>query len=210
MPEAAVKKNAHVWERDEHNHYVEPVWCSRRLFEVEPFDGLVVDPCAGFGHVVQGAVEAGVLVHGYDLVDRGRYGVIGGRNFFSDSHTHGRWPVDNIASNPPYGKRPKAEVRPGERGRFEEEFVRVALQRARYKVAVFLQGQWISGAARGLWLEGLPLYRVYHVSPRPSCPPGHVIAAGQKPGNGTADYAWFVFLKGFDGAPTVHWLRRDG
>lgn len=27
--------------------------------------------------------------------------------------------------------------------------------------------------------------------------------------NGTTDYAWFVFLHGFIGAPTTHYLRRD-
>jgi hypothetical protein len=40
-------------------------------------------------------------------------------------------------------------------------------------------------------------------------PPGHVLEAGGKPGNGTTDYAWFVWLRGYDGFPEVRWLRRD-
>lgn len=33
--------------------------------------------------------------------------------------------------------------------------------------------------------------------------------AGQKPGNGTTDYAWLIWLRGFDGRPELGWLRRD-
>jgi hypothetical protein len=40
-------------------------------------------------------------------------------------------------------------------------------------------------------------------------PPGAVIEAGMKPGGGTTDFAWFLWLKGFDGRPEIGWLRRD-
>jgi hypothetical protein len=33
------KLNAHLWDREPHEHYVEEQWCSRRLFEVEPIEG---------------------------------------------------------------------------------------------------------------------------------------------------------------------------
>lgn len=32
---ALKKLDAHVWEREENEHYVEPEWCSQRLFEEE-------------------------------------------------------------------------------------------------------------------------------------------------------------------------------
>ena len=33
------KLNAHLWDREPHEHYVEEQWCSRRLSEVEPIEG---------------------------------------------------------------------------------------------------------------------------------------------------------------------------
>jgi len=34
------------------------------------------------------------------------------------------------------------------------------------------------------WLQGTPLRRISLLTPRPSMPPGHIIAAGSKPGGG--------------------------
>ena len=194
--------------RDPDNHYVEPAWVSRRLFEVERFAGRIVDPCAGFGTMVASARLAGLQADGFDLRARANeHGIRGGFDFFADQSPYlpGIWPADNIVSNPPYG--PAAE-----KGglRLEEAFVARALDRARSKVAVFLPAKWLSGDRRGAWLESLPLYRVWFCSPRPSCPPGHVVAAGEAKGGGTVDYAFYVFLKGFQGSPTVHFLRRGG
>jgi hypothetical protein len=59
------------------------------------------------------------------------------------------------------------------------------------------------------WLAATPLARVYLLTPRPSMPPGHVIAAGEKPGGGTQDFVWLVWDHDYAGAPTLHWLHRD-
>ncbi len=198
-------KQAHLWDREPDNFYVEPEWCSRRLFEVERFTGDIYDPCAGFGRIVESAKAEGYRVYGSDLRERGFPGIGGDVDFFKGE---GRPEVDNIVSNPPYGKRP--DPLPGEMGRWEEEFIRLALGRARWKVAVFMDAGWANSAKRGAWLETLPLYRVYKVGPRPACPPGPFLQAGGKAGGGRIDFAWYVFLNGFDGDPTLHWLRRDG
>ncbi|MEM6623901.1 MAG: hypothetical protein AAF674_16865 [Pseudomonadota bacterium] len=203
----AIQKNSHLWDREPDNWYVEEAWCSQRLFEVEDFPGRVVDPCAGMGNVVTGGFNAGIKVEGYDLRDRGFDGVVGGVDFFSWPQFPGRYPVDCVVSNSPYGVREAQQ--PVERKRLEEEFIRLALARTRCKVAVLLQSTWDCGSARSSWLQGLPLYRKYNLTPRPSMPPGPVIEAGEKPGGGTKDYAWYVFLHGFQGDPTLHWLRRD-
>lgn len=208
MSEAKAKA-AHQWEREANNHYVEPTWVTRRLCEVESFTGRVVDPCAGFGHTLKGAHEAGVRMEGFDLINRGNARIWNGHDFFAPPQWHGIWPCDSIISNPPYGRRPKP-IPTGEMARYEEHFITLALQRARSKVAVFLLSTWANAESRGKWLETLPLYRIYHVGPRPSCPPGHTILAGEKPGGGQQDFSWYVFLNGFQGSPTVHWLRRDG
>jgi hypothetical protein len=60
------------------------------------------------------------------------------------------------------------------------------------------------------WLKGTPLRRVWMMTPRPSMPPGHVIARGEKPGGGKMDYCWLVWEQGHEGAAEIQWLRRDG
>lgn len=203
------ERKSSIWEREPDNHYVEPVWVSERLFDVEQFAGPVVDPCAGFGNVVTAARAAGRLAWGYDLRKRPQVSeslVLGGHDFFGPGAHPEDWPVGSIVSNPPYGKRPS--FLPGERSRWEEEFIRLALGYTTNKVAVFLDANWSNSASRGEWLRTLPLYRIYHVGPRPSCPPGPVYLSGKSIGNGRTDYAWYVFLHGFAGHPTVHWITR--
>ena len=75
-------------------------------------------------------------------------------------------------------------------------------------MALLLPANWIQGDKRSRWIEHTPLRRVWFISPRPSMPPGHIIAAGAKPGNGTTDYAWFVWQQDYDGPAEVRWLRR--
>jgi hypothetical protein len=58
-PVALKKLDAHVWEREANEHYVEPHWCSERLFEEEQFPGLIFDPCCGFGRIPESAKKAG-------------------------------------------------------------------------------------------------------------------------------------------------------
>lgn len=202
------------YKREPDNWYREEPWCSARLFAAERFQGRVVDPCAGFGTIVRSAIDAGLRAEGYDLRDRGYPNVQGGIDFFEPlgmHYTPGIFPCDNIVSNPPYAtwKQLGQPRRTNAMARAEDEFLRLALKRARYKVALFLPSGWLNSDARGKWITTLPLYRVYLCSPRPSCPPGPYIAEGGSIGNGKTDYSWFVFLRGFDGAPTVHWLRRN-
>jgi hypothetical protein len=85
----------------------------------------------------------------------------------------------NFVCNPPFG--------------IAEQFVTHALKLARHTVAMLLPTIWLQGDRRSRWLETTPLKRVLFITPRPSMPPGAVIAAGQKPGNGTKDYAWLVW-----------------
>jgi hypothetical protein len=209
---SSVSRKSSVWDRDPDAWYQEPSWPSDRLFQLEKFQGRVVDPCAGLGTIPNAARNAGLDAEGYDLRDRGFSRVTGNRDFFTHDWLHGTWPTDNIVSNPPYAtwaqlgrEKPSPDAMP----RAEEEFLRLALIRARRKVAIYMLSGWLHSEARGRWIETLPLYREYRIGPRPSCPPGRVIQAGQKAGNGTGDYSWFVFLNGYVGAPTLHWLRRE-
>jgi len=62
---------AHIWDREVDEHYVEPAWCSKRLFEDEGFEGAIYDPCCGFGTIVIEALKHGISAYRSDLVDRG-------------------------------------------------------------------------------------------------------------------------------------------
>ena len=186
------RKNAHLWARDPDDWYVEPQWCNDALFAAEKFDGVIVDPCCGMGRILDAAGRAGYSTFGCDIKDRGasaRHAFAIG-DFMKSAGT-----LDNIVCNPPY--------------KYDDEFVRSAVERARHKTAVLLRAQWANAGARSRWLESLPLRRVLLLSPRPSMPPGAVIVHERKdPSGGLQDYAWFIFDRGYTGEPGFGWARR--
>jgi hypothetical protein len=56
-----------------HGHYVEPAWCSARLFQVVDFGppkAQVLDPCCGWGTILRSAAAAGYSPVGTDIIDR--------------------------------------------------------------------------------------------------------------------------------------------
>jgi hypothetical protein len=191
------KRDSSLWQREANDWYQEPRWCSDRLFEEERFKGSILDPAAGGGNIVQSGMAAGLDITGSDLIIRSMYAEVQRDWLASCSEV---W--DNIVCNPPFGlcDDRKAGTHP---------FVQRCLARTTRKVALLMPANWIQGDKRSRWLEGTPLRRVWFISPRPSMPPGHIIAAGQKPGNGTTDYAWFIWQHEYDGQPEIRWLRKD-
>jgi hypothetical protein len=185
-----VAKDAGIWARQGEDWYVEPEWCSKRLFETERFDGGIYDPACGMGRIVNSAHDAGWIAFGNDIVSRGNYRAI---DFLSNEGCE--CPTPNIVSNPPFD--------------ISEQFVKKALLFADQKVVMLLPATWHCGDKRSRWLETTPLRKVLFLTPRPSMPPGHVILAGGKPGGGTKDFAWFIWEQGFEGCPELGWLRRD-
>ncbi|CAH1661933.1 conserved hypothetical protein [Hyphomicrobiales bacterium] len=186
---------AHLWARDEHDWYVEPRWTSMRLFQEERFSGRILDPACGKGRILDAARDVGFDTYGSDVIDRGTDGHRFSQVDWLSRPAVGWCPIDNIVSNPPFSH--------------AEPFVRKALEHASGKVAMLLPSKWLHGDERSRWLQGTPLRRVLFLTPRPSMPPGGVLDAGQSPGGGRVDFAWFIWLKGFDGRPEIGWLRRD-
>lgn len=181
-------ENSHIWQREQHEHYVEPAWCSERLFQVEKFDGGIFDPCCGFGTIPKAALAAGYSVRASDLVDRG-YGMAHQGNFLEMKES----PQPNIVCNPPFD--------------IFREFATHALSLPNVQKVAMIWLVRTLPAAR--WLEQTPLAKVYLLTPRPSMPPGHVIARGEKPGGGKQDFCWLVWTKGRIGPADIRWLRRD-
>lgn len=196
-PQPLRKRDSSIWARDAHDWYVEPRWCSARLFEEEPFRGEICDPACGGGNITHSAFAAGFEVTGMDIVARDPNGCA-----VQDWLAYDGPAFDNIVCNPPFGIC-------DDRATNSYPFVEQCLRFSERKVALLLPVTWLQGDRRSRWLEGTPLRRVWFISPRPSMPPGHVLAAGAKPGNGTTDYAWFVWQHDYDGAPEVRWLRRE-
>ena len=180
---------SHVWNREAADHYVEPHWVSIRLFETEDFDRtqVLLDPCTGFGRVATAAKAAGYIVIAADIIDRG-YAGCEIQNFLERKSV-----PPSVVGNPPFNS--------------VEAFARHALDLGARKLALLFPTPRLNAAR---WLKDLPLRRVLLLSPRPSMPPGHVIARGEKPGGGKVDFSWLVFERGYAGSPELAWLHRDG
>jgi hypothetical protein len=180
-------RRSHIFDRDNHDFYVEPLWCSERLFAVETFAGAIWDPAAGLGTIPRAARAAGLSNFASDIADRG----CGARQDFltAPAPTTGAF---SVATNPPFV--------------LAREFVERALMLGATKVAVIFPTARLNAAR---WLEALPLARIWLLTPRPSMPPGNVILRGGKPGGGKTDFAWLVFDRTHSGPPVMRWLHRD-
>lgn len=189
----AIPVKAHSWQREAQEHYVEPFWCSERLFAEEKFEGPVWDPCCGFGRIPMSAFKHGLVGVGTDILDRGYCDFAGRRDFLTtDGRDLGAGDFD-IACNPPFNIA----------GRFARHAL--GLHGVR-KVAMIFPTARLNAAH---WLRETPLARIWLLTPRPSMPPGHTITAGQKPGGGKMDFCWLVWVIGHTGNPEVRWLHRD-
>lgn len=194
---------AHAFKRHPNDWYQEPLWCSQRLFQVESFHGVIYDPACGEGRILKSACEFFPLkaVQGADIVDRGinthlphlRFHV---RNFLSNE-------VDpscvastvNIVSNPPY--------------QVSDDFLEKALKLPNWqKIAFLMPTTWASPQKRAHVLQTTPLRREWKLTPRPSMPPGGDKPQGFKDRGGHVDYSWFIWERGYSGAPEIRWLHR--
>jgi hypothetical protein len=198
---AATLRHAHNFERDLHDHYVEPAWVSARLFAAESFGppgARVFDPACGWGWVLRAARDAGYTPVGSDLIDRRSdrhaftefpFTVC---DFLTDSPVRAPW---SIVTNPPFDH--------------IEEFTERALAVAVFKVAILMPLRRLPAAH---WLQHMLLTSIHLLTPRPSVPTAQYIAAGRKPRGGTQEFVWLIFNKQTyeSGAPRTRWLHRDG
>jgi hypothetical protein len=179
-------RRSHIFDRDDDDFYVEPVWCSERLFAVETFTGLIWDPAAGSGTIPRSARAAGLSNFASDIADHG----CGPRQDFLTAPAPAV--AFSIVTNPPF--------------KLARAFVERALTLGAAKVAIIFPTARLNAAR---WLKPLPLAKIYLLTPRPSMPPGEVIARGEKPGGGKTDFCWLVFDRTHSGPPELWWLHRD-
>ena len=161
----------------------------RRLLAVEDVVGPVWEPCCGDGAISEVLRAAGIDVASSDLVDRG----------YGDS------PVDFFAAEPPGGI---LDIVTNPPYKLVDAFVARALDLAPRKVIVLARLLWLEGKRRREFFAAAPLARVWVSSSRLN-----VTRAGRDYGDGglggMVAFAWFVFVRGYEGAPTLGWLSED-
>jgi len=206
VAQRARRRRAHIFAKEKHGHYVEPLWCSARLFDVEffgPRGSIILDPACGWGRCLQSARDAGFRVMGADIVHRVKIGpgtqlgpIWYRMHDFLTGPIPTRAKITSIVCNPPFDH--------------VEEFCRQACKVAYYKVAMLCLLRRLPAAH---WLTELPLEKIYLLTPRPSMPPGRLIEAGNKPGGGSQDFVWLVFnnirTTWASDAVSIRWLHRD-
>jgi hypothetical protein len=174
------------------------------LFRHVKFEGPILDPFAGFGHIIGEARRDNYPARGSDIVKRSP-GVMGGLDFFDPDYLaqlrrrmrDQRFRPATIIGNPPFS-------------RFEEAVTR-ALELAAHSVAMIAPSYRISSG--GKWLAETPLVHRFAICPRPSMLPGRLYAKlaaeGKRPGGGNQNFEWLIWRKGETCDPRAGWLYRN-
>lgn len=156
------------------------------LLRVEKFDGPILEPACGMGHMSEALKTHGCTVISTDLVYR-EYGV-GNFDFFK---YHDKW-TGHIITNPPF--------------KHAVEFIRHAIDiiPVGYKVAMFLKILFLETDKRKKLFEELPPKTVYISANRICC-----AKDGDFVNNTTkaVGYAWYVWEKGFTGTTQLKWVN---
>ena len=179
-------------EREVNDYYATPPSAVEMLLELENYSKSIMEPACGQGHIAEVLKSHGYTVCATDLVNRG-YGVWG-VDFFNINE-----PTDmDIITNPPYS--------------MAKEFVEHAMEIVTdgHKVAMFLKLTFLEGQGRRELFRKYPPKIVYVSTSRIGCAKNGEFKK-DKNGNLKADsavaYCWYVWQKGFNGAPTLKWFN---
>lgn len=176
-------------EREHRDYYATDPAAVKELLERETFASNILEPCCGEGHIAKALVSAGYTVQAQDLYEYGY--APSGKDFLACNPPD--WDSFDIITNPPYS--------------LANEFVLHALEILPHyhRVAMFLRLQFLEGVERYQRLYSLgALEKVYVAAKRAHCAMNGDFAK-QK---GTAIcYAWFIWRKGWRGAPTLDWFN---
>lgn len=171
--------------RQEDDFYATPELATEELIRLEKFNGRILEPSCGQGHISRILEASGYSVESRDLVDRG-YGK-SGCDFLSSNTTI--W-NGSVIMNPPYS--------------LAQEFVEKALSIIPdgFKVAAFLKLTFAEGQRRRSLFENNPPARVWISSKRLECGKNGVFT-----GSSAVAYAWWVWEKGFKGHTEMRWFN---
>lgn len=173
-------------ERQSEDYYATEPAATEWLCKLEQFEGPILEPSCGEGHISEVLKAHGYDVTSRDLADRG-YGDVA--DFLSIGNTEWR---GDIVTNPPY--------------KCAKEFVEKALRiiPAGHNVAMFLKLTFLEGKARRELFETAPPRTVWVSSSRLKCAMNGDFDAYA---SSAAAYAWFVWEKGYKGDTIVKWFN---
>lgn len=176
-----------VYIREKNDYYATPPSCTKKLLEKEHFEGSVLEPCCGEGHISKVLKENGLEVDSNDLINRG-YGETFKDFLKEDFEIH-----ENVITNPPF--------------KYAQEFIEKALKTSTKKVAMFAKIQLLEGVKRREMFKKAPLKTVYVFTKRQTpLRNGDPLNPNGKKWASTMCFAWFVFEKGYTGQPTIDWI----
>lgn len=174
---------ARGFDRSEHDFYPTDAPLTRLLMGVEGFAGDGIwEPACGDGAMSR------ILKERYPVVstDLGSYGY--GRGGVDFLRTKMRRKL-NIATNPPF--------------KLWQKFAQHALDLKAEKVALLGRLLLLEGWERSRFFQETKLTRVWVAGRAKMLPPG----VEDKGHSGMICFAWFVWQRGYTGAPTIHWKR---
>lgn len=169
--------------RSKGDFYPTPDFVLIPILEREIFEGNILEPCCGEGHISKELIKKGFDVTSCDLYDRG-YGETGKDFLFMPEPKS----FDNIITNPPYN--------------LAMEFAKTSLIVARKKVALMMKINFLEGVKRKPFLEDSPLKYVYVFSKRQTL----TRPDWEGKNKGFITYAWYIWEIGYTGEPIIKWL----
>lgn len=178
--------NHSLGERQSEDYYATDSLAGELLLEILPELNNIWECACGEGHLAKVFSSAGKLAKATDLIDRG-YGDVENFLLCSESYRNG-----DIVTNPPYI--------------YAQQFVEHALSLVdteRY-VCMFLKVLFLEGKARKKLFSQYPPKTVYISSSRINCAKNGDFKSYT---SSAIAYAWFVWLKGFQGKTVIEWIN---
>ena len=172
--------------REENDFYATDPLAGELLLEILPELNNIWECACGEGHLAKVFNSAGKLAKATDLIDRG-YGDVENFLLCRESYRNG-----DIVTNPPYI--------------YAQQFVEHALSlvdTGRY-VCMFLKVLFLEGKARKKLFSQYPPKTVYISSSRINCAKNGDFKSYT---SSAIAYAWFVWLKGYQGKTIVEWIN---
>ena len=173
--------------RERNDYYATPPIATKKLLEVEKFDGAIWECACGEGHISDILKNAGYTVYSSDILDRG-YKETEIINFLdADIDATSK----NIVTNPPY--------------KYVSELWEKACKSIAEggKVAFMLKLTFLEGKARKELFKKYPPSRVHVFSERINCA---MNGEFDKFKSSAIAHAWFVYDYGNKNNPIVDWI----
>ena len=182
-------------DREKYDYYATEPKATEELLKLENFSHYIWEPAAGEGHIAEVLKSHNYDVVTNDIIER-NYPLDGEMDFFNVTKENMSNTVPrDIITNPPY--------------KYAKEFVEHALDISMNgtKVAMFLKIQFLASKSRGELFEKYPPKTIWVSRSRLQCAKNGDFDTYKKGTSTAIAYAWFVWVKGFKGKPTVGWFN---